>query len=338
MRVCDYIANRLVELGIKNIYGLMGGGAAGLNDGFIKNADINYICFHHEQGAAHAAIGEAKYTNNFSVVNPTTGCGGTNCITSVLNAWQDSVPLLVISGNVSQSHSSHQFYNVRKYGIQEHFIVKDVANITKFAAYIETAQEVPYMLDYAIYCALSDRKGPVWIDIPSDIQTAEINLDMCDKFVPIVSQKIQIVNNEIFDLILTKLNSAIRPVILAGQGIKQSNCINLFKEFIEKYNVPYVSTFGARDLLPYNHHLNIGAIGIKGSRTGNFVMQSADLLLILGCSVNIPHTGYSVKDWSPNSFKIIVDIDSDEINKNTVAYNIALNYDLNNFLQKMVSL
>jgi acetolactate synthase-1/2/3 large subunit len=138
MRVCDYIAKRLYDLGIRRVYGLTGGGAAGLNDGFIKHGKMEYICFHHEQGAGHAAIGESKVTGNISVVNPTTGCGGTNCITSVLDAWQDSIPVIFISGNVKLNQTTsflnkNRNVSLRKYGIQEHDIISTVKSITKYS-------------------------------------------------------------------------------------------------------------------------------------------------------------------------------------------------------------
>lgn len=166
MRVSDYIASKLANIGVKYVYGLMGGGAAGLNDGFIKEKNINYICFHNEQGAGHAAVGESKVTNRLSVVNPTTGCGGTNCITSLLDAWQDSLPVLFISGNVKKSQTSlfinrEKHVSIRKYGIQEHNIIDTVKSLTKYSIMVEDPKEIPYELEKAIHIATSSRMGPV---------------------------------------------------------------------------------------------------------------------------------------------------------------------------------
>ena len=177
MRVCDWIAEYLYSVGIKNVHGLMGGGASGLNDGFIKNGKINYVCYHHEQSAGHSAIGESKFTGKLEVVNPTTGCAGTNCATSVLNAWQDSVPILFLSGNVRLSTCSNfinrtKNVNIRKYGIQEHNIVETYSSITKFSYFIDSVDDVAYTIQYAVHIAQCDRPGPVWIDIPGDIQTS----------------------------------------------------------------------------------------------------------------------------------------------------------------------
>lgn len=337
MRVCDWIANFLYEENsVRHIHGLMGGGASGLNDGFIKNGKLKYICYHNEQGAGHAAIGEAKFTRKVSVVNPTTGCGGTNCITSALDAWQDSVPVLFISGNVrlnscSQWINSNKRISIRKYGVQEHNIISTVQSITKYSKFITSVQEVAYELEKAIYIAKEGRCGPVWIDIPADIQTAEMPNEVTH-FYPTKSTQYFHEKEQIQRLI----SESERPIILAGYGIRQSNCVSSFIEFIQKYKIPYVSTYGARDYLPEFHVLNIGAVGIKGSRAGNFAMQNADLLLILGCSLGAPIIGYDPQQFNPNSKKIMVDIDKNEMNKDIIHIDYKVHSDLNSFFENML--
>jgi acetolactate synthase-1/2/3 large subunit len=335
IRVSDYIAQKLVEKNIKYVYGLMGGGAAGLNDAFIKNEQIKYICFHHEQGAGNAAIGQSKVTNYLSVVNPTTGCGGTNCITSVLDAWQDSHPILFISGNVKKSQTSlfinkEKQIKLRKYGIQEHNIISTVNSITKYSKMIENALDVPYELDYAIDQALSPRMGPVWLDIPSDIQHAQIDIEQCKKFIP--NNNLSVDKNKNFSKLLPLLNKYNKPLFLIGHGIKLSKSDLLFKKIIEKYQIPFVTSYLAIDIVNHNHPLNIGTIGIKGSRSGNFAIQNADLLIILGCSLNCSHTGYDEKIFSPNSYKVMVDIDSNEYAKGIVKIDEYIQAELFNFL------
>lgn len=337
MRTCDWIAEYLYNYGVRNIYGLMGGGASGLNDGFIKYGKIQYRCFHHEQGAGHAAIGEAKTTGRLAVVNPTTGCGGTNCATSVLDAWQDSVPVLFISGNVKSDTCTHvldQRFSVslRKYGVQEHDITKTYASITKLCEFVESVDQLPELLNRAITLATTGRKGPVWLDIPSDIQTARFTVDIPAVYQATKIEKPVLDKNTVSE-ILTKLRNAERPVILAGYGIRRSNSQSLFMSFVEKYQLPFVSTYGARDLVHADHDLNIGAIGIKGSRAGNFAMQNADLLLILGCSLNSSHIGYDPKQFSPFSEKIYVDIDSAELSKTIVDINQVVHSDLRDFFE-----
>lgn len=318
MRVCDWIAEFLYRKNIKNVHGLTGGGASGLNDGFISHGKIKYICYHHEQGAGHAAIGESKYTGKVSIVNPTTGCGGTNCITSVLNAWQDSVPVIFISGNVKKDACSRYIrsiknVNLRKLGVQEHDIIETVKSITKASFFVEDAKEIPNIFNYAFFIAQHGRKGPVWIDIPSDIQTTKIDanfdsIDFVDNFQ----------DNTNYHEIKELLKKSTRPLILAGYGIQQGGSVNDFRKFIEKYNIPYVSTYGARGLHKFDYKLNIGTVGIKGTRAGNFSIQNCDLLLIIGSSLGTSVTGYNPKQFSPNSFKIMVDIDEAELNKDIV--------------------
>ena len=336
MRVCDWIADYLYQQGITKVHGLMGGGASGLNDGFIKHGKIGYICYHHEQGAGHAAIGESKFTGELSVVNPTTGCAGTNCATSVLNAWQDGVPVLFLSGNVRLNTCSswinmQKGISLRKYGIQEHNIVSTYAGMTKYSKFITRPEDVAYQLSYAIYLAKEGRKGPVWIDIPGDVQTAEMPKDYTTYKDPTISYKRENLNR-----IKTRLETAQRPVVLAGYGIRQSNTVNEFRKFVEKNDLPIVSTYGARDYLPDSHPLSIGAVGIKGSRAGNFAMQNADCLLILGSSLNSSVVGYDPKQFSPESYKILIDIDANELDKDVLFINDKIYMSLSDFFKEML--
>jgi len=336
MRVCDWIAQYLHSIGVTRVHGLMGGGASGLNDGFIKNGKIAYICYHHEQGAGHSAIGESKFTGKLAVVNPTTGCAGTNCATSVLNAWQDSVPVLFLSGNVRLATCSgyineQNHINIRKYGIQEHHVVDTYKSMTKFSYFVDDVKDVAYTIQYAVHTALSSRPGPVWIDIPGDIQTAPMP-ETYREFTP--NRLVKPAAD--FSSIHTAIQRAERPVILAGYGIRQSNTTDLFVEFIEKYRIPFVSTYGARDYTEDSHPLSIGAVGIKGSRAGNFALQNADLLLILGSSLGASVIGYDPKQFSPASYKIMVDLDINELKKDIVEIDEKYNINLEKFFRSMV--
>ena len=333
VRVADYISETLSSFGVKYVYGIMGGGAAGLNDGFIKNKSIKYICTHHEQGAGYAACGEAKVTRKLSVVNPTTGCGGANCITPLLDAWQDSLPVMFISGNVKLEQCSSVINkrnncNIRKYGIQESDIISTVKSLTKFSKLIESADETPSVLKEAIEAALTPRMGPVWIDIPSDIQHAYINLPSKIKF------NFDYIHDTV-SIDISKLKNAKRPLVLAGYGVYLSGQSEAFKSFVEKNNLPFVTSYLGIDLLPYEHDLNLGSIGIKGSRAGNFALQNCDYLLILGCSLNCSHTGYDEKLFSPNSYKVQIDIDNNEFKKNKVKIDEFYECDLGVFFKNV---
>jgi len=335
MRVCDWIADYLKSLGVERVHGLMGGGAAGLNDGFIKQ-NMPYVCYHHEQGAGHAAIGESKYTGKLSVVNPTTGCAGTNCATSVLDAWQDSVPVLFISGNVRRDTCSGWInqtkgVNIRKYGIQEHHVVDTYKSITKYSKFVVDPLEVAHSIQQAVYLATTGRPGPVWVDIPGDIQLAQMP-ENPSQFQPPVTDTVQHDYTDIKNMIL----NAERPVVLAGYGIRQSGLVDEFVEFVEKYNIPYVSTYGARDYTANEHPLSIGAVGQRGSRAGNFAMQNADLLLILGSSLNASVVGYDPKQFAPASIKVLIDTDWNELHKNIVKIDHKCQDSLDNFFKAMI--
>lgn len=337
MRVSDWIANFLYDRGVERVHGLMGGGAAGLNDGFIKHGKIQYICYHHEQGAGHAAVGESKLTGCIAVVNPTTGCGGTNCATSVLNAWQDSVPVLFLSGNVRLNTCSgwinqQNDINIRKYGIQEHHIVDTYRSMTKASLFVADAGEIPAVMEYAWYIMTHGRPGPVWIDIPGDIQTSE----MPENVIYFVPDEPEETDTGDFEFVKEALLGSQRPIVLAGYGIRQSNTVDQFIQFVEQYQIPYVGTYGARDYAAHEHPLNIGTVGQRGSRAGNFAMQNADLLLVLGSSLGASVIGYDPKQFSPASFKIIVDIDANELAKNIIHTDVNIQMDLRDFFKGML--
>lgn len=337
MRVADWIADYLWSIGVQRVHGLMGGGAAGLNDGFIKHHSMEYVCYHHEQGAGHAAIGEAKYTGKLAVVNPTTGCGGTNCVTSVLNAWQDGVPVLFISGNVRHDNTAqwlkdHKDVRVRHYGAQEHHIIDTVKSITKLTGFITSPANVMYSLHMAVDYATKGRPGPVWIDIPSNIQAAQMPEHYAFEYVGLKSYRSKFDSFKLTSI----LHCSHRPVVLAGVGIRQAACVDQFIKFVEKYQLPYVTTYGAQDYAPFDHPLNMGCVGVRGSRTGNFVMQNADMMLILGTSMGAPVIGYDPKQFSPESYKIYVDIDENELNKDIIPINEKIKVPLDQFFGAML--
>jgi len=337
MRVCDWIADYLKSIGVERVHGLMGGGAAGLNDGFIKQ-NMPYICYHNEQGAGHAAIGESKYTGKLAVVNPTTGCAGTNCATSVLDAWQDSVPVLFISGNVrldtcSGHINKQRGLKIRKYGIQEHHVVDTYQSMTKGSFFVDNVDDVAFTIQYAVHLAQHGRPGPVWIDIPGNIQLAEMPVQY-RQYTGRVNQSLE--NPVNYARIKQQIEQAERPVVLAGYGIRQSGTVEQFVRFVEQYQIPYVGTYGARDYTAHAHPLNIGTVGQRGSRAGNFAMQNADLLLILGSSLNASVVGYDPKQFSPVSYKIMVDVEADEMNKDIVKINAKVRADLKDFFGAML--
>jgi acetolactate synthase-1/2/3 large subunit len=334
MRVCDYIADRLNQLGITKIYGLVGGSTAGLNDGFISHPDIEFIAFHHEQGAGHAAVGSARTDKKLSVCNVTAGCGVTNAMTSLLNAYEESAPVLFLSGNTAMSNQAKYInqekgIHLRKYGIQDLDAIKTVEGICKYAVAIERAVDVPYELEKAIHIAQDGRPGPVWIDVPGNIQAAQIPEEF-EMFYP--DPKYLSGNRDPILEALQTIYQSERPVIVAGNGIALGDARELFRQFVDCYNIPFVTTFLSRDLIEYEHEQNLGMMGIKGARAANFALQNSDCLIILGCSMNVTHIGYDSKSFSPHSKKIMIDIDPSELKKDIFRVDQTINCDVYEFL------
>jgi acetolactate synthase I/II/III large subunit len=337
MRVADWIADYLYNIGVQRVHGLMGGGAAGLNDGFIKHYGMEYVCYHHEQGAGHAAIGEAKYTGKLAVVNPTTGCGGTNCVTSVLNAWQDGVPVLFLSGNVRHDNTAnwlktYKDVTVRHYGAQEHHIIDTVNSMTKFNVFLSDPAMVKYAMHMAVDQATRGRPGPVWVDVPTNIQAAQ--MPEHDSIEYVAAKPSKAIFNHV--KINYDLTYAQRPIVVAGVGIRQAGCVEQFIKFVEKFQVPFVTTYGAQDYAPFDHPLNMGTVGVRGSRTGNFAMQNADTLLILGTSMGATVIGYDPKQFNPNAYKIYVDIERGELDKDIIPIDEKLEVPLDQFFGAML--
>ena len=331
MKAGYYIAQRLNELGVTEVYGLVGGSTSGINDGFFRCPGINFVPFHHEQGAGHAAVGSARTNNKLSVCNVTAGCGVTNALTSLLNAYEESVPVLFISGS-SSLFSQAKYINkkkgieLRKYGIQDFDPMGSVEHITKYAVTIENIEDVPYELEKAVHLALSGRPGPVWIDVPGNFQNALIPEEY-RRYEPEGGEEEVIDFSAAFDTIFQSQ----RPLVVAGNGIRLGDCKDEFRSFIDLYKIPFVTTFLSKDLVEYDHPQNVGMLGVKGARAANFAMQNADCLLILGCSMNVTHSGYDPKTFSPHSKKIVVDIDKNELEKGMFPIDIPLNCDVKQF-------
>jgi acetolactate synthase I/II/III large subunit len=333
LKVNDYIAKRLVELGVTKVYGLVGGSTAGLNDGFINNKDLEFIAFHHEQGAGHAAVGSARTDNKISVCNVTAGCGVTNAMTSLLNAYEESAPVLFLSGNTAMANQAKYInrakgIHIRKYGIQDLDAHRTVEHISKYAVAIERAEDVPYELDKAIDIALSGRPGPVWIDVPGNLQSANIPDDY--KKYQTDDQDRNFNFGPYLDA-LDVIYKSERPLIVAGNGINLGRAREQFREFVDTHKIPFITTFLSRDLIEYQHPQNLGMMGIKGARAANFAMQNADCLIILGCSMNVTHIGYDSKTFSPASKKIMIDIDANELGKDIFKIDMPIVGDVKDF-------
>ena len=333
-RVTDYISNRIYELGVEHVFTLTGGGAMFLNDGVASHPHLAAVCSHHEQASAMAGVGYAKYSGKIGVVMPTTGCGSTNTITGLLEAWQDNVATLFISGQVNKAQTTRNSdLPLRQLGVQEADIIEIVKSITKYSVMVNDPEMIAYHMDRAIYEAVSGRPGPVWIDVPMDVQGTYIETEILRRYqAPEAdcapsSQDLRIVN-EYF-------SSAERPVILAGNGIRLAGAQPYFQDFVERYNIPVVTTFLGVDLLPSSHPLNIGRVGIKGSRAGNFAMQNADLILAIGTRLGVPVTGYRYELFAREAKLVVVDIDPYEHQKETVKIHHMVEADAKEFIDNV---
>lgn len=335
-RVADYVAEYIYRLGVRDVFMVSGGGLMFLSDGIACHPHLKAVCTHHEQAAAMAAISYARYNENLGVAYVTTGCGGTNTITGLLGAWQDSTPCLFISG---QSKRKETIRNagipLRQFGVQEADIVTIVASLTKYAAMVNDPLDIGYHLDKALYLAKSGRPGPVWLDIPLDVQGAELpdhglrhfSPDECTTSIKMIPEDVEI------ERVAALLRLSHRPMIIAGQGLRLSRAIPQFRAFIEKHQIPFVVSRLGIDCLPSAHPLYVGRIGNKGDRAGNFAVQNADLVLAIGSRLSVSSTGHEYAAFAREAKIVVVDIDPIEHRKKTFRIDLLIEADAARFLE-----
>lgn len=339
IKVSEYIAKFLANNNITQIFLVSGGGAMHLNDSLGNYPGLNYFCNHHEQACAIAAEGYARVSGKLPVVNVTTGPGGLNTLTGLMGQWTDSIAVLYISGQVKYETTigSCKEINLRQLGDQEVDIVSIVSPLTKYAKMIVDPKEIKKVLQEAIYTATHGRKGPVWIDIPINVQGALIDENELEDYIlPITENNYSIITSSQLDEISFLLSQSIRPVIIAGHGIRLSDSIEEFNVLITKLNIPVVTTFNGFDLLEDNHPLYIGRIGTLGTRSGNFALQNADLIISLGSRNNIRQISYNWQAFGKIAKTIVVDIDFSELKKPTLIPTLALNCDLKVFFELLL--
>lgn len=310
-RVADYIADFFADRGIRNVYSLPGGGAMHLIDAFTKNRKINHVSFFHEQGASIAAEAAARTAGNkIGLCCVTTGPGATNAVTAVAGAWIESSPLIVISGQVKTADLLGD-RKIRQSGVQEVQITQLVKPITKLCRLLGSVSEVSSTLEQAFTAATTGRKGPVWIDVPLDIQGAPIeryeNNNDLKKSNSINHYDINL--NDVLDL----LARSERPLFFWGNGVKLDNASDLAEDFINHFSIPSVFTWNASDILPYENRLNMGRPGVVAQRHANFIVQKCDLLIAIGTSLDNVLTAYSPENFAVNAKKILVDIDPHQL-------------------------
>lgn len=333
IKVSDYIAKRLENVyGVKDIFMVSGGGAMHLNDSFGKY--MNYICNHNEQACSIAAEGYARYNQQLAVVNVTTGPGGLNAMNGLFGAWTDSASILFISGQVKFSTTIHSCPDIplRQLGDQEVDIISVVKPLTKYAEMVTDAYKIKYCLDKAVWEATHGRRGPVWLDIPMNVQGALIDEDKLIDFVPPQAIEYDLKISEV----IKKMQEAQRPLIVVGHGVRLARQEKTLNRLLEKVKIPVVTTFNGFDLLEETHPNYIARIGTIGQRAGNFALQNADCILFLGTRNNIRQTSYNFENFAKKAYKISVDIDEAELNKPTVTPDLKIHADLADFLPGLV--
>lgn len=332
IRVSDFIAQHLDAIGVKAVFLLSGGGMMHLIDA-VSRTGVPYICCHHEQACAMAAEGYARQKGALGVCYATSGPGATNILTGLVGAWQDSSPVLFITGQSKRSQTIQLAGSpgLRQFGTFEVDIVPIVSSVTKYAHMIETADSIRYHLEKAIHLATTGRPGPVLLDIPLDIQGAPIDPGTLAGFTPdaIAAPKW---DDNALDLVLKKISSATRPVLLIGHGVRSANAVPALHDLMEKLEIPVVTTQLAKDVVAYDNPLFVGHCGPKGDRAGNFAVQTADLILSIGSSLHSQTIGFEADLFAPAAYKIQVDSDAAVLNRGDVAVDMRIEADVHQFI------
>jgi len=337
VRVSDYITRRLEEWGVQHVFLLTGGGAMFLNDSFARSR-IRPICQHHEQACSMAAEGYARVAEKPAVLNVTTGPGGINALNGVFGAWTDSVPMLVISGQVKRETcmATYDLPGLRQLGDQEVDIVRMASGITKYGAMVTDPRNIRQQLEKAWFLTTAGRPGPCWLDIPTDVQSSMVDeneLEPYDCSADEMVWDMDAVKRQCREVI-ERIRRSERPVILAGSGVRIAGAVELFQNVAEKLGAP-VATAWTHDLIASDHPLYCGRAGTIGDRAGNFTVQNADTVLVLGSRLNIRQVSYNWQSFARCAYKIQVDVDAAELNKPTVRPDLGIHCDLRVFLEEM---
>lgn len=323
-RVADLIADILLENNVTDVFSLVGGGSMFLNDAFGHHEGLRVTYNHHEQAASMAAEGYVRACGRMAAVCVTTGPGGTNAITGVLGAFQDNYPMLVISGQVRYPTTADSTgLPLRFMGEQEHNIVDTVIPLTKYAVLIKDPKDIRYEMEKAIYLATHGRKGPCWLDIPLDVQSAIVDLNEQRYYSPDPE-----LGNWDPEQFWQELRKAKRPVILTGSAIRSANCVEQFRELASRLKIPVLAATYNADLFPADHPFYYGNFGVNGGRAGNFIVQNADLVIGMGCRMAFRQIGFNYQAFSPNSRKMVIDIDPNELKKPTLQIDIPICADI----------
>ena len=337
MRVADYIVEHLESIDVDKVFLLSGGGMMHLLDAVSRSTKIQYICNHHEQASGIAADSYARVSGKLGVCFATSGPGGTNTLTAVVGAYQDSSPVLFVTGQskVSQTIQGTNMPGLRQFGTFEVDIIPTVQTVTKYAAFVSKAEDIRYHLEKAIHLAFDGRPGAVFLDVPIDVQGAQVDPEKMIGFTPETTQRLPSLELQTVVKILEKLSKALKPVILAGHGVRAASQVKEFRNLVDQLRIPVVTTCFGNDVLDYDHPLFVGHPGMKGDRAGNFAVQSADFILCLGTSLHVTTTGYELDQFAPKAYKVLVDVDEMTLKRQQVEIDDKIFSDVKTFISLM---
>ena len=338
IRIADYIADFIYKQGITDVFMLSGGGSIYLDDGIACHKHLNEVCVRHEAVAPMMAEAYARLKQNLGVVYVTTGPGGANTVSGLAEAWVDSAPVLVISGQVQRNQTTYNanIKNLRTFGTQELNIIEIVDSITKYAVMINDPNRIRYYLEKAVHCAKSGRPGPVWLDIPLDVQKAMVDEAELKGYQPEETAGMKGDEYAGVDAILKLLGTSRKPLIIAGQGVRIARAINEFRELIESLNVPVIFSRLGQDILPFSHTNNFGHGGIYGLRFTDLIMKESDLILSLGSRLAVPFVGTNLDAFSEDAKVIMVDIDNAELEKPGVKIDLPVQGDVKGVVLRLL--
>jgi len=333
MLLSDYVSEFVSSHGVSHVFGVTGGYAMFLNNSFGVNGKLKNIFSHNEQGAGYTAVGYSKSSNEPCIVSTTAGVGATNTISSVLVAWQESLPILYISGQVNKDETVKANPSLRHYSGQDCNICEIVKSITKYSHEVHDSSEIKYHLERAMHELTSGRPGPCFLSIPIDIQNSQIEPDELQGYDVDTNTKSQKYMNDVIQMI----KNSKRPLLLVGNGVKMGGAVDVLNKFVEKTHIPVVASYNGIDTMPSTSPNYIGRCGINGDRPGNFAIQNCDLLITLGCRMALCLVGYNRQTFSRESKKIMVDVDQSELSKNDIKIDLKICDDVKNFLTTLMS-
>lgn len=323
-KVSDYIADYLVEHGISQVFTVTGGGAMHLNDSLGHKEGLHCLYHHHEQAAAMAAEAYARVDNKIAAVCVTSGPGASNAVTGALCGWMDSIPMLILSGQVRYDTTVRSSgLDIRTMGVQEYDIVKSVDSMTKYAMMVEDPKKIRYHLEKALYLASHGRPGPAWLDIPLNVQSAQVETEELEGFdnqeeeLKAAQKEVHMEESSI-EWILEKIKKARRPVLFAGHGIRLAGAYDSFQKLVNLLGIPVVTGMSSIDLMEQDHPLYVGRNGGTGNRAGNFAVQNSDVFLSIGSRQSFLCTGFAYEKWAQHAYTILNDIDGEELKKKSL--------------------